>query len=301
LKDGKSVFIDRCNLNREQRSDFLKLRGESQIDIHAVVLDLPAKLCISRSVKRSGHEGNLQGGKAAAVVNRMLQSKELPKLSEGFNRITFCQGESNVKDAIDTYQKLGPLENLSHGCFGQKNPDSKIQSSIMKFLKKVEVPVDTASKENTIGDSTSQTSGKNDSLCKDMDKIPTAHANSKLGSKDIEGQTDKSAGSCHNQVSLDDIPTLAFPSISTADFQFNHDKAADIIVEKVAEYSNKMENARLVLVDLTHRSKILSLVKSKAAEKNVDTQKFFTHVGDITRLYSTGGLRCNVIANAANW
>lgn len=301
LKDGKSVFIDRCNLNREQRSDFLKLQGESQIDIHAVVLDLPAKLCISRSVKRSGHEGNLQGGKAAAVVNRMLQSKELPKLSEGFNRITFCQSESNVKDAIDTYQKLGPLENLSHGCFGQKNPDSKIQSSIMKFLKKAEVPVNTASKENTIGDSTSQTSGKNDSLYKDMEKIPSAHDNSKLGSKDIEGQTDKSAGSCHNQVSLDDTPTLAFPSISTADFQFNHDKAADIIVEKVAEYSNKMGNARLVLVDLTHRSKILSLVKSKAAEKNVNTQKFFTHVGDITRLYSTGGLRCNVIANAANW
>ncbi|KAK2452284.1 transcription factor bHLH140 [Trifolium repens] len=300
LKDGKSVFIDRCNLNREQRSDFIKLRGETQIDMHAVVLDLPAKLCISRSVKRSGHEGNLQGGKAAAVVNRMLQNKELPKLSEGFNRITFCQSESNVKDAIDTYQKLGPLENLSHGCFGQKNPDSKIQSSIMKFLKKAEVPVDTASKENVIGGSTSQTPGKNDSLCKDTEKIPSAHDNSKLGSKETKGQADKSAGSCRN-ISLDDPPTLAFPSISTADFQFNHDKAADIIVEKVAEYSNKIGNARLVLVDLTHKSKILSLVKSKVAEKNIDTQKFFTHVGDITRLHSTGGLRCNVIANAANW
>ncbi|GAU26854.1 hypothetical protein TSUD_02560 [Trifolium subterraneum] len=301
LKDGKSVFIDRCNLNIEQRSDFIKLRGETGIDMHAVVLDLPAKLCISRSVKRSGHEGNLQGGKAAAVVNRMLQNKELPKLSEGFNRITFCQSESNVKDAIDTYQKLGPLENLSHGCFGQKNPDSKIQSSIMKFLKKAEVPVDTASKENVIGDSTSQIPGKNDSLFKDTEKVPSPHDNSKLRSKETKGQADKSAGSCHNQISLDDPPTLAFPSISTADFQFSNDKAADIIVEKVAEYSNKLGNARLVLVDLTHKSKILSLVKSKLAEKNIDTQKFFTHVGDITRLHSTGGLRCNVIANAANW
>lgn len=301
MKDGKSVFIDRCNLNREQRSDFVKLQGETQIDMHAVVLDLPAKLCISRSVKRSGHEGNLQGGKAAAVVNRMLQSKELPKLSEGFNRITFCQSESNVKDAVDTYKKLGPLDNLSHGCFGQKNPDSKVQSSIMKFLKKVEVPVDTASKENGIRDSTSKTPGKSDPLCKDMEKIPSAHDNSKLGSKEIEGQAEISSSSCHNQVSLDDAPTLAFPSISTSDFQFNHDKAADIIVEKVAEYSNKVGNARLVLVDLTHKSKILSLVKSKAAEKNIEAQKFFTHVGDITRLYSKGGLRCNVIANAANW
>lgn len=301
MKDGKNVFIDRCNLDREQRSDFIKLSGEPQIDIHAVVLDLPAKLCISRSVKRSEHEGNLQGGKAAAVVNRMLQNKELPKLSEGFNRITFCQSESDVKNAIDTYGKLGLRANLPHGCFGQKNPDSKIQVSIMKFLKKVEVPVDTASRKNGIGDSSSQTPGKNDSRCKDTEKNSSTQDNSNFGPNEVEGQADNSAGSYHNRVSLDDTPTLAFPSISTSDFQFSHDKAADIIVEKVSEYSNKIGNARLVLVDLTHKSKIMSLVKAKAAEKNVDTQKFFTHVGDITRLHSTGGLRCSVIANAANW
>lgn len=301
MKDGKSVFIDRCNLEREQRSEFIKLSGGPQIDIHAVVLDLPAKLCISRSVKRTGHEGNLQGGKAAAVVNRMLQKKELPKLSEGFNRITFCQNESDVKDAINTYSTLGPLDNLPHGCFGQKNPDSKIQVGIMKFLKKAEVPADTTSKKNGIGDSTSQTPGKNDSHCKDMEKIPTTPDNANLESKEVGGQAAGSAGSHGSQVSLDNTPTLAFPSISTSDFQFNNEKAADIIVEKVAEFSNKIGNARLVLVDLTHKSKILSLVKAKVAEKNIDTQKFFTHVGDITHLYSTGGLRCNVIANAANW
>ncbi|KAJ1416243.1 P-loop containing nucleoside triphosphate hydrolase [Sesbania bispinosa] len=301
LKDGKSVFIDRCNLDREQRSDFLKLGDGPQIDIHAVVLDLPAKLCISRSVKRTGHEGNLQGGKAAAVVNRMLQKKELPKLSEGFNRITFCQSENNVKDAINTYSALGPLDNLPHGCFGQKNPDSKIQVGIMKFLKKAEVPVNAAPRENAIGDSTSQTPAQIDSHCKDMEKVPSIPDNTNIESKDLEGQAVGSVGSHDNQVSLDDTPTLAFPSISTSDFQFNHEKAADIIVEKVAEFSNKLVNARLVLVDLTHKSKILSLVKAKAAEKSIDTQKFFTHVGDITHLYSAGGLRCNVIANAANW
>ncbi|XP_019093273.1 PREDICTED: transcription factor bHLH140-like [Camelina sativa] len=66
LKEGKSVFIDRCNLNREQRSEFVKLGGPG-IEVHAVVLKLPAQVCISRSVKRTGHEGNLQGGRAAAV------------------------------------------------------------------------------------------------------------------------------------------------------------------------------------------------------------------------------------------
>lgn len=34
----------------------------------------------------------------------------------------------------------------------------------------------------------------------------------------------------------DNISTLAFPSISTADFQFNLEKAFDIIVGKVEEF-----------------------------------------------------------------
>ncbi|KAK7287433.1 hypothetical protein RIF29_00710 [Crotalaria pallida] len=300
LKDGKSVFIDRCNLDREQRSEFVKLGSGSQTDVHAIVLDLPAKLCISRSVKRSGHEGNLQGGKAASVVNTMLRKKELPKLCEGFNRITFCQSENDVKEAVNAYSALGPLDNLPHGCFGQK-PDTKIQVGIMKFLKKAEVPIDAASLNNGIIESTSQTRGKIDSCFKDKEKVSSIPDNANLESKEVEDNAVGSAGSNAIQVSLEDSPTLAFPSISTSDFQFNHEKAADIIVDKVAEFSNKIGNGRLVLVDLSHKSKILSLVKAKAAERNIDTQKFFTHVGDITHLYSTGGLRCNVIANAANW
>ncbi|KAL2337721.1 hypothetical protein Fmac_012167 [Flemingia macrophylla] len=300
LKDGKSVFIDRCNLNREQRSEFIKLGGGPQIDVHAIVLDLPAKLCISRSVKRTGHDGNLQGGKAAAVVNRMLQTKELPKLSEGFNRITFCQNDSDVKSAINTYSTLGPLDSLPRGCFGQK-ADSKIQVGIMKFLIKTEVPVDSASRQSGNGDPTSQTPEKSNSCCKDKESLCSVPDTANLETKEAEGQEVDLAGSHANQVSLDDIPTLAFPSISTSDFQFNHEKAADIIVEKVAEFSNNLKNARLVLVDLSHKSKILSLVKARVMEKNIDSQSFFTHVGDITHLYSRGGLRCNVIANAANW
>ena len=135
LNEGKSVFIDRCNLDREQRAEFVKL-GSSKADVHAVMLDLPAKLCISLSVKRSGHEGNLQGGKAAAVVNRMLQKKELPKLSKGFTRITLCQHESDVQDALNAYSALGPLDTFPEGTFCQKSPDAKVQVGIMKFLRK---------------------------------------------------------------------------------------------------------------------------------------------------------------------
>ncbi|KAE8777178.1 hypothetical protein D1007_50147 [Hordeum vulgare] len=83
LKEGKSILIDRCNLEREQRSDFVKLGCTVQADVHAVFFDLPAKVCISRSVSRTSHEGNVQGGMAAMVVNHMLKNKQTPLLTEG--------------------------------------------------------------------------------------------------------------------------------------------------------------------------------------------------------------------------
>ncbi|XP_062095061.1 transcription factor bHLH140 isoform X2 [Humulus lupulus] len=298
LNDGKSVFIDRCNLDREQRAEFVKL-GDPKVDMHAVVLDLPARLCISRSVKRTGHEGNLQGGRAAAVVNRMLQNKEFPKLSEGFTRITFCQNESDVEGAINTYSALGPLDTPPKGVFSQKKSDAKVQLGIMKFFKKSE-----PAESDNVG--SVATSDPNSAFLKKNEekdscfKGPVSFSDN--AATEINEHKDPMEGVNRDvSVSLDDAPTLAFPSISTSDFQFNHEKASAIIVEKVEEFLDRIGNARLVLVDLTHRSKILSLVKEKASKRNIDSNKFFTFVGDITRLYSQGGLRCNVIANAANW
>ncbi|XP_010490579.1 PREDICTED: transcription factor bHLH140 isoform X2 [Camelina sativa] len=271
LKEGKSVFIDRCNLDREQRSEFVKLGG-SGIEVHAVVLELPAQVCISRSVKRTGHEGNLQGGRAAAVVNRMLQSKELPKVNEGFSRVMFCYNDADVENAVNTYSKLGLMDTLPSGCFGEKKSDTKSQPGIMKFFKKV----------NALPGSSSSNEATN-AMRKANEKTENFRVSpAKLGSADI-------------------VHTLAFPSISTADFQFDLEKASDIIVEKAEEFLPKVGTARLVLVDLSHGSKILSLVKAKASQKNIDSASFFTFVGDITKLRSEGGLHCNVIANATNW
>ncbi|KAG8377052.1 hypothetical protein BUALT_Bualt09G0127900 [Buddleja alternifolia] len=280
LKEGKSVFIDRCNINKEQRADFLKLGGP-QTEKHAIVLDIPAKVCISRSVKRTEHEGKLQGGKAAAVVNQMLSKKELPKLSEGFNRITFCQDERDVKEAIGVYGSFGPLDSLPSGCFGQKMLDTKTQQGIMRFLKKVDPSGNAGS-----GPTVVEKSITNEIPVKRLGK------GDKLDIASTSGDVD----SCN-------IYTLAFPSISTADFQFNLERASDIIVEKVEEFVSRIGKSkiRLLLVDLSPESKILSMVKTKAVQKNVGSNKFFTFVGDITRLRSQKGLQCNVIANTTNW
>lgn len=256
LNEGKSVFIDRCNLAKEQRADFMKLCS-SHTDIHAVVLDLPAKVCISRCVNRTGHEGNLQGGQAAAIVNKMLQNKEAPNMNEGFSRITFCQNDKDVREAIKTYSDLGPSDKLSSGEFGQKSKKESVQPSIMNFFKK--------------------------------------------SVREDNRQKEKEGNNSSGNVSGNEFPTLAFPSISTSDFQFDLDKASDIILESAQNFLKRVDNVRLALVDLSDKSRILSLVREKAVKKGIDSRWFITFVGDITQLYSKGGLRCTVIANAANW
>ncbi|KAL6901901.1 hypothetical protein ACP4OV_004777 [Aristida adscensionis] len=298
LKEGKSVFIDRCNLEREQRADFVKLGSTLHVDVHAVALDLPAKVCISRAVSRTGHEGNLQGGKAALVVNRMLQKKETPLLTEGFSRITFCSDDGDIKKAIDLYNALGPSDSLPLGVFGQKSK-GPVQLGIMKFLKKA----DASNVEKTSGTklmSSEIKQGQENPLSKQENVETGVTCQMGVGKgldqkREIEQRNNESVSSDVSSC------TLAFPSISTADFQFDLDRASDIIVDTAADFLQKFDYMRLVLVDLSEKSRILSLVKQKASKKSIDTSRFFTFVGDITQLRSKGGLQCSVIANAANW
>lgn len=298
LKEGKSVLVDRCNLEREQRADFVKLGGTLRADVHAVSLDLPAKVCISRAVSRKGHEGNLQGGKAALVVNRMLQKKETPLLTEGFSRIMCCNDDGDIKKAVDLYNGLGPSDSLPSGVFGQKSK-RPVQVGIMKFLKKTDASV----VETSSGPKQALTEIK-PAQQNPLPKQENVEAGFACSMEVEKGLNDKMENEEHAKGSdYCDVGsrTLAFPSISTADFQFDLDRASDIIVDTAANFLQKFDNIRLVLVDLSEKSRILSLVKQKAAKKSIDSNRFFTYVGDITQLHTKGGLQCSVIGNAANW
>ncbi|VAH89873.1 transcription factor bHLH140-like [Triticum dicoccoides] len=298
LKEGKSVLIDRCNLEREQRSDFVKLGCTVQADVHAVFLDLPAKVCISRSVSRTSHEGNVQGGMAAMVVNRMLKNKQAPLLTEGFSRITFCTDDDDIKKAVDMYSALGPSHSLASGVFGQKSK-GPVQTGIMKFLKKADTSSINKSSGTMVTSSERKTGQQNTTL--KQENLEAGGACSMQVEKKLDNLKEKEEQSKEKVSSDTSLCTLAFPSISTADFQFDLEKASEVIVDAATDFVQKHDNVRLVLVDLSQKSRILSLVKDKAAKKSFDSSRFFTFVGDITQLHSKGGLQCNVIANAANW
>ncbi|KAG2552663.1 hypothetical protein PVAP13_9KG476200 [Panicum virgatum] len=271
LKEGKSVLIDRCNLEREQRADFVKLGSTLHVDVHAVALDLPAKVCISRAVSRKGHEGNLQGGKAALVVNRMLQKKETPLLTEGFSRIMSCNDDGDIKKAVDLYNALGPSDSLPSGIFCQKSK-GPVQVGIMKFLKKG----DTSTVEKSSGPKITLSETKPEQQ-KPLPKHEKVEEGMSCPMEIEKGLNDKNE---------------------------NEEHAKECDSDTAADFLQKFDNItyiRLVLVDLSEKSRILSLVKEKASKKSIDCSRFFTFVGDITQLHTKGGLRCSVIANAANW
>ncbi|KAM2468265.1 hypothetical protein PS1_009984 [Malus domestica] len=117
----------------------------------------------------------------------------------------------------------------------------------MKFLKKTDGPANTESTSKSVPDSNaSQITEEKETSLKG-----TVSLSEKSGKESKEGE-ELVVGSVDGDGSLNDASTLAFPSISTADFQLDLAKASDIIVEKVIEFRNKLGNSRLVLVDLSY-------------------------------------------------
>ncbi|KAI5068388.1 hypothetical protein GOP47_0016733 [Adiantum capillus-veneris] len=142
------------------------------------------------------------------------------------------------------------------------------------------------------------------------------HNFNKMGSQaDSRESNEKSISTVENQAKeqginsnfgeyIDEgIRTLAFPSISTSDFQFDHERAADIIVEVAEDFLHKFRRLclRLVLVDLKENSDMLVRVRQKARGHGLRSEEFMAIAGDITKLRSSCRLQCSFIANATNW
>jgi len=88
LSSGKSVIIDRTNIDVKQRSHWIKLGKEYNVSIlRAIYLEADPEECIKRIHLRKGHETikeDLDLQTKANIVNRFNYSLKLPTLHEGF-------------------------------------------------------------------------------------------------------------------------------------------------------------------------------------------------------------------------
>jgi aprataxin len=254
LSAGRSVFIDRCNIDVTQRQEFLVLAKERGVQAHALVINLPVSVCIQRASQRTDHEGGLEGSGVGGVVTRVSRSRIPPTLEEGFARITYCRTDTELEKTIALYSQLDIRSHLPLGVFGASVQEGKgTLASLLQNGRKEVKPKSTTSDQQAMGDDGSR--------------------------------------------------SLAFPSISTADFQFDHEMAADIIMETVVQFHRNPSHAglRFVFVDLSGNSDMLRRVSKKAAEAGMSALQFLIHAGDITKLRTSGGPQCHFIANATNW
>lgn len=96
LQSGNNVVVDRCNMTRGQRREWVNLalyHGVSQI--HCIVLDADPEECVHRVNLRPGHETisrEMPLDKKREIVYRFYNSFEDPSLDEGFSSITKIRG-----------------------------------------------------------------------------------------------------------------------------------------------------------------------------------------------------------------
>ncbi|GAQ88162.1 hypothetical protein KFL_004050070 [Klebsormidium nitens] len=107
LLSQRCVIIDRCNIDRDQRADFVALAKSMRIPVHALFLDLPFQLVVQRAAARVGHEGGVEGAMAEGIIRRFIRTKEMPSLLEGFTSVRVCKTDMDVQTAFNEYKTIG--------------------------------------------------------------------------------------------------------------------------------------------------------------------------------------------------
>lgn len=91
LRTGYDVIIDRTNINKKQRSYFIKEALKFTDNIHCVEFITDNKECIKRILNRKGHKtikDNTSEQKIKEIIKRFEDSYEKPTMDENFQSIT---------------------------------------------------------------------------------------------------------------------------------------------------------------------------------------------------------------------
>lgn len=91
LTAKKDVIIDRCNIDKGQRSYWLDLAKKYEVKVECVYFDINPEICLDRINRRVNHEtitSDMSLDKKRSIINKFVKSKEEPTLEEGFSIIT---------------------------------------------------------------------------------------------------------------------------------------------------------------------------------------------------------------------
>lgn len=93
LRKGKSVIVDRCNINKLQRQLWLNIAREFNVDeINCVKLSVVPEEAIKRISERKDHptiKEDFSLDKVKDIVYNFINTYEAPELSEGYDKVLF--------------------------------------------------------------------------------------------------------------------------------------------------------------------------------------------------------------------
>jgi len=103
-KNQKLVLIDRCNLTKEDRKEWLSYFNDPVWCLH---FDLPPEECFYRVEHRKNHP-TLSGIGGAKIAKSLLMKFESPDLKEGFQQVIRVKSETDLNFILGTW-KMKPI------------------------------------------------------------------------------------------------------------------------------------------------------------------------------------------------
>lgn len=92
LADGKNIIVDRCNINKMQRTLWINIAKEFGAEINCVALITEPKVAIERILNRKDHptiKSDYSVEKVEQIVYNFVSTYEAPTLEEGFRKVLF--------------------------------------------------------------------------------------------------------------------------------------------------------------------------------------------------------------------
>ena len=92
LSDGKSVVIDRTNVNRKQRKFFIDISRTYGVPCHCEVFQTPITVCLDRVKTRVNHETmpeDMSDEQKQEIVQFFTAQYQAPTYNEGFHTIRY--------------------------------------------------------------------------------------------------------------------------------------------------------------------------------------------------------------------
>jgi predicted kinase len=100
---GHVILIDRTNINKHQRSTWVKIAQRYKCPCTAVVFDVTPDICIARASKRKSHN-TLQTEQVPRVVQSLFKAFQPVMQSEGFDKIFVGAEEAQtLKTEVEEY------------------------------------------------------------------------------------------------------------------------------------------------------------------------------------------------------